>query len=152
MSNWYRQVQQSLTHLPEAIEHYELELETAVLECSIKGNVEKLSREIPGIVAYRFNQLQDLEAILEHLNILMRQKRSEKFQKYLEHYNRALSSRDAEKYSDGDSEIIDLQHLINELSLTRNKFMGIIKALESKQFQINNVIKLRVAGLDDITL
>ena len=84
MSNWYRQVQQSLTHLPEAIEHYELELETAVLECSIKGNVEKLSREIPGIVAYRFNQLQDLEAILEHLNILMRQKRSEKFQKYLE--------------------------------------------------------------------
>jgi len=152
MSNWYRQVQQSLTHLPEAIEHYELELETAVLECSIKGNVEKLSREIPGIVAYRFNQLQDLEAILEHLNILMRQKRSEKFQKYLEHYNRALSSRDAEKYSDGDSEIIDLQHLINELSLTRNKFMGIIKALESKQFQINNVVKLRVAGLDDITL
>jgi len=152
MSNWYRQVQQSLTHLPEAIEHYELELETAVLECSIKGNVEKLSREIPGIVAYRFNQLQDLEDILEHLNILMRQKRSEKFQKYLEHYNRALSSRDAEKYSDGDSEIIDLQHLINELSLTRNKFMGIIKALESKQFQINNVIKLRVAGLDDITL
>lgn len=152
MSNWYRKVQQSLAHLPEAIEHYELELETAVLECSIKGNVEKLSREIPGIVAYRFNQLQDLEAILEHLNILMRQKRSEKFQKYLEHYNRALSSRDAEKYSDGDSEIIDLQHLINELSLTRNKFMGIIKALESKQFQINNVIKLRVAGLDDITL
>tara|TARA_B100000424_G_scaffold119805_2_gene90454 strand:- start:3268 stop:3726 length:459 start_codon:yes stop_codon:yes gene_type:complete len=152
MSNWYRKIQQDLSLLPQAIIDYEQELETALLECGVKGNVEKLSREIPGIVAFRFNQLQDLEAMLEHLNILMRKKRSEKFQKYLEHYNRALSSRDAEKYSDGDNEVIDLQHLINELSLTRNKFMGIIKALESKQFQINNVIKLRVAGLDDITL
>jgi len=36
--------------------------------------------------------------------------------------------------------------------LVRNKYIGIIKALEAKQFQINNVVKLRAAGLEDISL
>jgi hypothetical protein len=30
--------------------------------------------------------------------------------------------------------------------------MGVIKALDAKQFQINNIVKLRAAGLEDINL
>ena len=67
-------------------------------------------------------------------------------------YNKALSSRDAEKYADGEQEIIDQQHIINEVALIRNKFMGLIKALDAKQFQINNIVKLRAAGLEDVSL
>ena len=72
--------------------------------------------------------------------------------KFLENYNKALSSRDAEKYVDGEQNVVDLQYLINDFSLIRNKYIGIIKALEAKGFQINNVVKLRAAGLEDISL
>ena len=82
----------------------------------------------------------------------MRRLRSKTFRKFLENYNKALSSRDADKFVDGEDEVVNLQYLINEFSLVRNKFIGIIKALEAKQFQINNVVKLRAAGLEDITL
>ena len=152
MQTWFKRVQDSLTVLPECITYFDTELQQARYDCTLKGNVEKLSREIPQIVEHRFNQLQEIEAILENLNIQLRQIRSKKYRQFLEHYQRALTSRDAEKYIDGEEEVGTMQQLINEFALIRNKFQGVIKALDAKQFQINNVIKLRVAGLDDVTL
>lgn len=152
MSQWYSKVTSDLGQIVNAILYFEKELDEAKYECGMKGNLEKQSRDMPGIVEHRFNQLQEIEAILEHLNTEMRKLRSQKFQKFLENYNRALSSRDAEKYVDGEQDVVDLQYLINDFSLVRNKFHGIIKALEAKQFQINNIVKLRAAGLEDISL
>ena len=76
------------------------------------------------IVEYRFNQLQELEAILEFLNIEQRRKKTKYYKKYLEGYNKALSSRDAEKYADGEDDVVDQQHIVNEFALIRNKFIG----------------------------
>ena len=152
MQTWFKRVQDSLAVLPECITYFDAELQQARYDCTLKGNVEKLSREIPQIVEHRFNQLQEIEAILENLNIQLRKIRSKKYRQFLEHYQRALTSRDAEKYIDGEEEVVTMQQLVNEFALIRNKFQGVIKALDAKQFQINNVIKLRVAGLDDVTL
>jgi hypothetical protein len=152
MSIWYRKVTANMGEIVNAVSHYEREIDSARFECSMKGNLEKQSSMMPGIVEQRFNQLQEVEAILEHLHTEMRKLRSQTFRKYLENYNRALSSRDAEKFVDGESAVVDLQYLINEFSLVRNKFIGIIKALEAKGFQINNIVKLRAAGLEDISL
>ena len=152
MSIWYSKVTKSLGEIVSDISHFEREIDEARFECSMKGNLEKQSSNMPGIVEHRFNQLQEVEAILEHLNTEMRKLRSTKFRKFLENYNRALSSRDAEKFVDGEQDVVDLQYLINDFSLVRNKFIGVIKALEAKQFQINNIVKLRAAGLEDISL
>ena len=61
---------------------------------------------MPGIVEHRFNQLQEIEAILNYLNIELRRLRSSYFKKYLENYQRALSSRDVDRYVDGE-ELLD---------------------------------------------
>ena len=149
---WYSKVRQNLANIVPAIEYFEKQLDEARLDCGLKGNVEKHSRDMPGIVEYRFNQLQELEAILEYLNIEMRKIKTGHYKKYLEGYNKALSSRDADKYAEGEQEVIDQQHIINEVALIRNKFMGLIKAIDAKQFQINNIVKLRAAGLEDVSL
>jgi hypothetical protein len=150
--NWFREIRQDISQIIPAIDYYELQLAEARFECGLKGNVEKHSRDMPGIVEHRFNQLQEIEAILEYLNIELRKKRTEHYRKFLEHYNRALTSRDAEKYVDGVQEVVDQQHIVNEFALIRNKYMGLIKALDAKQFQINNIVKLRAAGLEDVSL
>jgi hypothetical protein len=152
MTNWYRIVTSDVSNLPDAIAWYEEQLLGARNEVNIKGNLETNSRLIPGIVEFRFNQLQEVEALLEWLNIQLRKKRSEIFKKYIENYNRALTSRDAEKYVDGDIEVVNWQLLINEFAMIRNKYLGLLKAIDSKQFQINNITKLRVAGMEDTTL
>jgi hypothetical protein len=149
---WYSRVSRDISEIPNAIQHFENELVTARSEVKLKGNVERAAAEMPGIVEHRFNQLQEIEAILEYLNIELRKLRSSFFKKYLENYQRALSSRDVEKYVDGETDVCDYEKIINEFALLRNKWLGVLKALDQKQWQITNVVKLRVAGMEDATL
>jgi len=149
---WYSQVSRDISEIPNAIQHFENELVTARSEVKLKGNVERAAAEMPGIVEHRFGQLQEIEAILEYLNIELRKLRSSFFKKYLENYQRALSSRDVEKYVDGETDVCDYEKIINEFALLRNKWLGVLKALDQKQWQITNVVKLRVAGMEDATL
>ena len=90
---WYSKVVASLGAIPDFIAHYEIELESAKVECRIGGLVEKNITALPGITEHRFNQLQEIEAVLNYLNIQLRKIRRRHFQKYLEGYARALTSR-----------------------------------------------------------
>jgi hypothetical protein len=147
---WYNRVVGDLSTIPDFISHYENELADARRECKIGGYVESNIKELPGITEHRFNQLQEIEAVLNYLNIRLRKIRRSHFQKYLESYARALTSRDAEKYVDGEDEVIDFETIINEVALLRNKFLGIMKGLESKQWMSGHIVKLRTAGMEDI--
>jgi hypothetical protein len=150
--SWYSKVSKDIAHLPDCIDYYYTELDEARKEIKVYGNIEKASAALPGIVEQRFNQLQEIEAILEYLNIESRRLRSKVFKKYLENYQRALSSRDVEKYVDGEADVVDMDKIINEFALLRNHWLGIIKAIDIKQWQLSNIIKLRTAGMEDITI
>ena len=93
---WYSRVVANLAAIPDFIDHYEAELELAKRDCKISGVLEKNITALPGITEQRFNQLQEIEAVLNYLNIQLRKIRRKHFQKYLEGYARALTSRDAE--------------------------------------------------------
>ena len=147
--SWYSKIVADWNKIPSCIDHFESELQEARNEVKIYGNVEKNATMLPGFVELRFGQLQEIEAILEHLNIQLRKKRSEYLRKYLENYNKALSSRDAEKYADGEAEVVAISELINQVALMRNQYQGITKGFEIKHFQLSNIIKLRVAGMED---
>ena len=149
---WYAKVSKDISYIPDAVEYFTAELQAARNECRITGNVEKAAASMPGIVEQRFSQLQEIEAILEYLNIELRRLKSQHFRKYLENYQRALSSRDCEKFVEGEADVVDFEKIINEFALLRNKWLGITKALDQKQWQLTNIVKLRVAGMEDATL
>lgn len=149
---WYSKIIQDLSNLPDFITYYQAEFAQARREVSIKGNIERNLSDLPGITEFRFNQLQEIEAVLNYLNIQLKGIRRRHFQKYLENYQRALSSRDVDKYVDGEKEVLDYEVLINEVALIRNQYLGIIKALESKNFMLGHITKLRTAGMEDAVL
>jgi hypothetical protein len=149
---WYTKISKDISHIPDAVDFFNTELQDARLECRITGNVERAAAAMPGIVEQRFSQLQEIEAILEYLNIELRRLKSQHFRKYLENYQRALSSRDCEKFVEGEADVVDFEKIINEFALLRNKWLGITKALDQKQWQITNIVKLRVAGMEDASL
>lgn len=150
--SWYAKVAKDISNIPDAAVFFNSELLVAKQECRISGNVERAAAAMPGIVEQRFGQLQEIEAILEYLNIELRRLKSQHFRKYLENYQRALSSRDCEKFVEGEADVVDFEKIINEFALLRNKWLGITKALDQKQWQITNIIKLRVAGMEDASI
>lgn len=147
---WYNRVVNDIGLLPDFIDYYENQLLDAKKECKLGGYIEINLKELPGITEQRFNQLQEIEAILNFLHIQLRKIRRKHFQKYLEGYARALTSRDAEKYVDGEDEVIDFETIINEVALLRNKWLGIMKGLENKQWMAGHIVRLRTAGMEDI--
>jgi hypothetical protein len=146
---WYTEVSRDIGKIPDAVLFFENELDDARQEIKLHGNLEKAAASMPGTVEHRFSQLQEIEAILEYLNIELRRLKSSYFRKYLEGYARALSSRDCEKYVEGEADVVDMEKIINEFALLRNKWLGITKGLDQKQWQITNITKLRVAGMED---
>ncbi len=150
--NWYSKVVNNLGQLPDFLDYYNEVLLEARRESSIHGNIEKNLKELPAQTEIRFSQLQEIEAVLNFLNIQLRRIRQTHFKKYLENYARALSTRDAEKYVDGEDEVIDFETLINEVALLRNRWLGIMKGLEAKQWQLGHITRLRTAGMEDVSL
>jgi hypothetical protein len=149
---WYTKIAKDISNIPDAVDHFESELQEAKKEVKIFGNLEKSAADLPGVVEQRFGQLQEIEAILEYLNIELRRLKSSHFRKYLETYQRALSSRDCEKFVEGEADVVDFEKIINEFALLRNKWLGITKGLDQKQWQITNIVKLRIAGMEDASL
>ena len=149
---WYNRVTTDLSNLPDFIAHHEAELVDAKKMVKVYGNVEKNIAALPGTTEQYFSHLQEVEAVLNYLNIQLRKIRRKHFQKYLEGYARALTSRDAEKYVDGEDEVMDFETIINEVALLRNKWLGIMKGLDSKQWQMGHIVRLRTAGMEDITV
>jgi len=149
---WYTKVTVDLSAIPDFIAHYEKELTEAKAECRISGLIERNLKDLPGVTEHRFNQLQEIEAVLNYLNIRLRKIRRTHFQRYLENYARALNARDAEKYVDGEDEVIDFETIINEVALLRNRWLGIMKGLETKQWQMGHITRLRTAGMEDVSL
>ena len=151
-ANWYTRISADLSQIPDFIMYYQAELLSAKSDVKIYGNVEKNIAALPGVTEHRFNQLQEIEAVLNYLNIQVRKVRRKWFQKYLESYQRALSSRDAEKYVDGEQEVIDFETIINEVALLRNQWLGTMKGLDSKNFMLGHIVRLRAAGMEDISI
>lgn len=146
---WYNKIVENIANIPAAIDHYDQQLREASGEVKLAGNLERAASGLPGLMTYRFNQLQEVEAILEYINIMLRKERSKAIRKFMETYNRELTVREAEKWIDAEKEIVTIYELVNDISLVRNRYLGIMKGLEAKGFQLNNIIRLRIAGLED---
>lgn len=149
---WYNRIVNDMSKIPDAVSYYENEIDSSKKETSILGNLEKNSQELSGITSHRFGQLQEIEAILKFLNIKYDKMRSDHYRRYLERYQRDLSDRSIEKYIDGEDDIVDMSVLINEISLIRNKYLAIMKGLDIKAWQLGHIIKLRVVGMETVTL
>jgi len=149
---WYNRVIANLGELPACIDHYEKAIVNHKKSVKIYGNLEQNMSRLPGETETVFNELQELEAILNYLNIQSRKIKQVHFKEYLEGYNRALTSRDAERYADSEEDVIQYDLLINEVARIRNQYLGIMKGLENKGFMVGHITRLRVAGQEDVSL
>lgn len=150
MTNYLKLIKENANNVPTVLSYFEEEYEKAREEVKIKGNLQRCISELSSLYEMRFAQLQELEAIMEFFDIKLKGIRSSLYQKLMNNSQRALTSNDIKQYIDGDKNIIDLQLIINDIALVRNKFISLTKGFESKNFMLSNLTRLHCAGLDQI--
>lgn len=152
MSKYLQMIKDNANNLSEVLEYFNNEYEEARQDLKVKGNLMQESSKLSSIVEYRYSQLQELEAIIGYFDIKLKGIKSSLYQKMMTTSSRMLSSTDIKQYIDGDKNVMDIQMIINDISLVRNKFIGLTKGFETKNFMISNIVKLQVAGLDTIII
>ena len=150
--NYFQAVKQNENALPEALKYFNEQYELARKEVAITGNFGKCVSQLSTNFENRLSQLQEIEAILKHFEIKLSQSKSKLYQKYLENYQRALSSSDIKIYIEGQPEIVAIQQIINEIALIRNKYVALSKGFETANYQLSNLSRLYGSGAQDIIL
>ena len=156
MIDWYRKIvmtadSDGLTYLFDAIDFFDIELEYARKDTKISGSAEKMLAALPGLMEYRNSQLQQIVHIGKYLMILVDKAYSEAYQKNLGGH-KALKSTDADKFAQSDQEYINLKILHTHVEYIRNQYVAVQKALESKNFNLGHLAKLKCAGCEDYVI
>lgn len=158
MERWYAKVTSDPVNffepLGDAIEYYWKEYADAQKEIkpSRGTRIEDLAGRIAGIIEYRYAQHQEIEMISRFVEMKYDIVKGEKKIHFLEHYNKVLTDKQADQHAEIQAEVIVLREFRQQIELIRNKFQGITKGIEFLHYQLSNITRLRVAGLEDATL
>ena len=146
--NWFEEVKKDNTKLPNALKNFNDRYEELLPLVKIEGRLSAQEAQLGYLVSIVQGDWANISAIHEHFNILLKKTRSDLYKKYLETYARQLTSNDVKNYIDGDTTVMGFQSVINEIVLVENRYIGLSKGLESKNFQLNNLTKIKSMGLD----
>lgn len=136
--------------IAQACTHYEDQYEEALnFVKNPSGLLVKIESMIPGVAAENEARVRDLEIMLKHLENMESVARKKKTQYYMEHYQRSLSETTATRYADADDEVQNIRAIRYRVASVSNLFTAISKGLEYMHFQLSNITKLRVVGIED---
>jgi hypothetical protein len=157
--NWYSRLTSNpddLSPIADAYDYYMEQYEDGVQESNAlvkRGErMDEASTRLPGISAYRFAQLQEIEQIIGFLENREKRLLGAKRRAFREHYNRELTDSMVEKYAETDPDVLDMAEIRNMFALARNKFLALTKQHEYLHFQLTNLTKLREKGIEGTLL
>ncbi len=145
--------EEKLEEIVSILPKYEDKIDRAEKIFEIEGiKLEEIIRTLPSYQAsydQSFHEMKALEAWLENI----KEKRVAKFwKKYNEGYSRALSTRDIQSYIAGEKDIVEMNQIIIEVLLIKNKLFSIVEAIKQMGWMVGHVTKLRVSELQDVIL
>lgn len=152
INNYFQLIKKDDSKLQEVLEYFEEEYLKGKEEIKINGILNQNISELSSLFENRFSQLQELEAILSHYNNKLNGIRGNIYRDLQEHSKRQLTSTDIKQYVDSDAKVLAMNSIINEITLVRNKFISLTKGMETKNWQLSNIVKLQCAGLDNIII
>jgi hypothetical protein len=151
--SWYQKIvadPDNLEPLVGAMEYFEEQYQDGLNDMNVSGKrLWDMSKKLPGLMAYRYGQYKELEAIGHFLDLKIRKHTKSAMEDIMTHYNRAMSERTAEKWAEADEVVVTFKMLKIEVDLLMRKFEGLTKGIEQMHFQMSNLVKMRDAGIED---
>jgi len=140
-------------HLPDILTEYEKMLEPVENNLKIKGKrLEAANVEQPSWQLYYESRRSELYALVKYFDGVVAAERGRLFKKLTENYNRELSDRQKDKYIDNEEAYLKKLEVYLEIKEIYEKYEAVCKAFDSRGYALNNITKIRVASLEDVTV
>ena len=149
MKSWFNLVKQDETKFPDFISYYDSKYLVHKENVKLHGKLETQAAMLPSQYEDCFCELQDIEAVLQFFEIKLLEIKSKLFKKYQTSYNRDLKKSEIDVYIEGEQDVVEYKHLINEISLVRNKYISLTGGFDKKSWTIGHIVKLRTTMMED---
>jgi len=129
---------------------FETEIDRAEPLFKIEGmRLELICRDLPHHICRYKQLLQEAKAFEDWLTSKRDKTDSKLWKQYNEKYTRSLTTRDIQAYIGGEPEHVAWTELILEATHAKNKLGAICDAFEAMHWMAGNMVKLRVAEVQD---
>lgn len=148
MQFWYNIIKKDITKLQECLDHYDKEYEEFLPNFNITGNLVDLSVRIPGLIEHCHSCIDDISSVYRFIETLYDSAKAAAYKKYNESYNKGLSETAKNQYASNEKGVVDIKIKLTDIKFIQNKFESVAKGLETMNYMLSNVVKLKVAGID----
>ena len=95
---------------------------------------------------------KECQTIEEAIKIKVESIESSLYKALNENNDRALGNRDINQYIKSDKRYLEANEILLEVMLVRKKLEAVVDAIESFGWSLNNIVKLRIAQLENVVL
>ena len=143
----------NINKVPDRIALYEQLIEAAEPMFKLNGqNLEQACKEHAQNLMNYDLMLQECKAIEDTVRGRLDEIESELYRKYLENSSRALNTREIPQYIKGEPTYVAMYEIVLEVVNIKRQLEAIVEALKTMGWSLANIVKLRVAQLDHVTL
>jgi hypothetical protein len=137
----------------ERLHIYEQMITEAAPIFDLKGkSLEQINREHAQNLMIYGVMLEESKSVEDFLKSKMEETEAKLYRKYVESSARALSATDLKMYVRGDDEYVEANQSLLDVAYVRKQLEAIVEALRTMGWSLSNIVKMRVAQLEDATL
>ncbi len=146
-------ISQDVNNVLNYFDKFENAIETSKEFFELEGKkLEVICRELPKKVAELRQLSIQAKSLSEYIEFKKEEVEGELWKYYSEGYQKTLSSKDIQMYIKQHPKYIEKKELILEIDYIKNQFSSLIEALDIMHWQMSNIVKLRIASLEQEVL
>jgi hypothetical protein len=145
--------EQKLVNVLDLLAKYEQRVEEGDGLFNLEGRrIEEICRTLPHNQQKFEQYYQEMKSLEEWVVNLKDRIYAKYWKKYTEGYARALGPNDIKAYVNGEKEIIEMNQIIIEVQLVKQRLQALVKGFEQMGWMLGHITKLRVAELEQAIL
>lgn len=139
--------------LIEYLEKCEIEILAAKEMLDLDDKVlERLCKEHPKNVATYKRKLYEIKCVEDLFNGNLEAVYSEKWKVLNSNMKKILTQKDIHIYIQSDPDYKELKELVLEITFVKKIYESICEALDALGYSLNNIVKIRIASLEDMVI
>ena len=139
--------------LPDLIDEYQTALDQAEGNIQISGKrIDLANIEQASWLAYYDERRAELRTLDKHFDAQVARVRGRLFRQLTENNARDLSDRAKDKYIDSEPAYLEMYSIYLEIHEMYEQFIAIVDAFKARGFALNNLVKLKVAAVEETVL
>lgn len=115
------------------------------------NELKKANREQASWQLYYDEKKSELHALLKYMDMKVATTKSKLYVSYTQTHDRDLTEAGKKVYIEGEPAYLNMYQLMLEVKEMYEKYLAISSAFQSRGYAINNLTKLAIATVEDVT-